>query len=221
VTRRPEPTGEAVRLAANLGVDLSRVCGTGPAGEVTAGDVKRVADYRKDTARHLAAVPGEPRSLTVGGRPAADPAVVGANTRVAVASPDVRQLANTRGVLLSRVRGTGPNGAVTKSDVLDSAAAQDRQRAVAHRRAFPTPQAAPEPRVSFTASGLPVSVLDEVPPSVRRALAAAPDHAAAFPLVERYGPLADEDAARLLRSDRTVSTRYGGARRDTPVPGWD
>ncbi|MGY1985444.1 E3 binding domain-containing protein [Blastococcus sp. SYSU DS0669] len=184
--------------------------------------VARDRDYRSGTAAHLHAVPAEPRSLTIGGGLAADPAVVTANTRVAVSDPDVRRLANTRGVLLARVTGTGRNGAITRTDVLTAAAAQDRQRAAAQRRAFPEPAAALEHRISFTASGLPVSVLDEVPPSVRRALAAAPDHATAFALVEQYRGLGDTDARAALSRDRSVSCDHGGiGPTGRTVPGWD
>ncbi len=160
-----------------------------------------------------------PRSVTVGGGLAPDQAVVSANARVAVTDPDVRTLANGRGVLLARVTGTGRDGALTKTDVLTAAAAQDAERAAAQRRAYPAARPQPEPRISFTASGLPVSVLGEVPPSVRRALAAAPDTRAAYALVEKYGALADEDAARLLAGDRTVATRYGGASTGGAWPG--
>ncbi|GAB4083018.1 hypothetical protein GCU67_08105 [Modestobacter muralis] len=212
MTRPKQVTAEAARLAASLGVDTSRVYGLGPNREVTAEDVRRVAAYRDPIGRHLAALPApDARSLTTGGRVAADPAVASFNSRVAVADPAVRQLANARGVRLDRLTGTGSNGVVQQSDVLTAAAAQDRQHAAAWAAVAPAAPA-PEPRVSFTASGLPVSVLDEVPAPVRRALAAAPDHATAFALVQKYGALAAADAERLLRADRSVLTTYGGAK---------
>lgn len=213
MTGTPAPEPLAVALAASLGLDLSRVAGSGPGCQVTADDVRSVAarrDFEAKT-RHLAAVPAPGSgSLTTGGRLAGNQAVAAENVRVAVADPAVRYLADVRGVYLSRVRGTGPNGAITRSDVLDAAAVQDQQRAAAQRRAFRAPQAAPEPRITFTASGLPVSVLEEVPPSVRRALAAAPDHATAFALVEKYRGFGDPDARAALARDRSVSCDYGG-----------
>ncbi len=159
--------------------------------------------------------------MTLGGRPVIQPWLAAENARVACAS-DVRQLAGEREVRLLALKGSGPDGVITRADVLAVAAEQDRQRAAAHRRAFPEPAAAPEPRVSFTASGLPVSVLDEVPPSVRRALAAAPDHATAFALVGKYQGLADAEARAELARDRSVSCDHGGigpTRRT--VPGWN
>ncbi len=218
---RPEPEPGAVALASALGIDVARVGGTGPGGRVTRADVEFVArdrDYGAGGTTHLRAIPSEPRSLAAGGGLAADPAVVPANARVAVTDPDVRTLANGRGVFLSRVTGTGPGGAITKTDVLSAAAAQDAERAAAQRRAYPAARPQPEPHISFTASGLPVSVLEEVPPSVRRALAAAPDTRAAYALVEKYGGLADEDAAARLRKDRTITTTYGGL--GTPAGVW-
>ncbi len=151
---RPTPTAVATRLASALGISLVGVAGSGPGCQITEDDVRAVAarrDYRAGTS-HLTAVPSEPRSLTTGGRMAADPAVVTANTRVGVSDPEVRRLANTRGVYLSRVKGTGANGAITASDVLTAAAVQDHQRAVAHRAAFPAPKPAPE--LGFRSCGL-------------------------------------------------------------------
>lgn len=65
----------------------------------------------------------------------------------------------------------------------------------------------------------PGALLDEVPPSVRQALAAAPDARAAYALVEEYGGLADADAMRLLVRDRTAATRYGGVSTGEAWPG--
>ncbi|SNS54413.1 hypothetical protein SAMN04488107_2949 [Geodermatophilus saharensis] len=81
----------------------------------------------------------------------------------------------------------------------------------AHQAAYPKPQATPEPRITFTASGVPVTVLNEVPPSVRRAVAAAETHAAAYALGQRYVGMADGEAAERLCTDRSVSVLYGGA----------
>lgn len=221
---RPEPSAEATRLASALSIDLSRVYGTGPSGQHTAEDVRRFADYRKDTSRHLTAVPPPAsRALTTGGRLAADPAVVTANTRVGVPDPEVRTLANTRGVYLSRVRGTGTGGAITKSDVLEAAAAQDRQRATWQRDAFPTPKAEPAWELPpFTASGIDPKALLDVPAPVRPAMAAAETTAAAYALRERYQGMPDDEARAALARDRAVSCDHGGigpTRRS--IPGWN
>ena len=223
---RPAPTAAATALASALGIGLAGVPGSGPDGQITEDDVRFVArdrDYRAGTTTHLRAIPSEPRSLTTGGRLAADPAVVTANTRVAVTDPDVRRLANTRGVFLARVTGTGRNGVITKTDVLAAAAEQDRQRAAAHRAAFPAPK--PEPAWElppFTASGIDPRALLDVPAPIRPAMAAAETTAAAYALRERYRGMPDDDARTALARDRAVSCDHGGigpTRRS--IPGWN
>ncbi|SET33279.1 E3 binding domain-containing protein [Geodermatophilus poikilotrophus] len=210
---RPAPTAAATRLASALGISLAGVAGSGPGCQITEDDVRAVAarrDYRAGTS-HLAGVPTESRSLTTGGRLAVDPAVVSANTRVGVSDPDVRTLANTRGVFLSRVKGTGTGGAITPSDVLTAAAVQDHQRAVAHRAAFPAPK--PEPAWEpppFTASGIDPKALLDVPAPVRPAMAAAETTAAAYALRERYAGMTDDEARGALARDRAVSCDHGG-----------
>lgn len=77
-------------LARELGVDLSRVIGTGPRGRVTKRDVRAAAQ---------AATPAAPTTV-----------------RRAV-SPRARRLAEQRGIDLSTVPGTGPDGSVTFEDV--------------------------------------------------------------------------------------------------------
>jgi pyruvate/2-oxoglutarate dehydrogenase complex dihydrolipoamide acyltransferase (E2) component len=137
-------------------------------------------------------------------------------------SRSLRDLAGRRGVRLQHVRGTGPAGAITAADVVAVARRQDAERAAAQAVAFQEPKPEPEQRISFTASGIPVSMLSEVPPSVRRALAAALNHAVAYARVETYGQLGDDEAAALLRSDRSVSALHGGAGlAGVSVPGWD
>lgn len=96
---RPRPPGPPLRHhAAELGVALEEVTGTGPGGEVTRHDVEAAAAR---AAEH-AAVPWD------GYRP-----------RV---SPYARRLADELGVELAEVTGTGPGGAVRAEDVRAAAA---------------------------------------------------------------------------------------------------
>ncbi|MEZ5260415.1 MAG: dihydrolipoamide acetyltransferase family protein [Acidimicrobiales bacterium] len=88
----------ARRLAAELGVELTTLIGTGPAGRIVGRDVVQAA--------------GSP---TATGRPAG-------GERRAV-SPLARRLAGELGVDLSTVVGTGPGGRITRTDVEAAAAA--------------------------------------------------------------------------------------------------
>ncbi len=90
----------ARRLAAEAGIDLAAITGTGPGGRVTEDDVLRAK----------AAPP--PEAAPAGPDGAGGPA-----------SPIARRLASALGVDLSRVRGTGPGGRITKEDVEAAAAA--------------------------------------------------------------------------------------------------
>lgn len=84
----------ARRLAKENGVALASIRGTGPGGRITEEDVRTAA----------AAV-------------AAPALVKGAPSREVAASPLARQLATHLGIDISSVKGTGPNGRVTREDV--------------------------------------------------------------------------------------------------------
>lgn len=86
----------AQRIAAELGVDLAQVKGTGPDGQIRREDVE-----------------GYAQAMKAGG--AVVPAVV--NTGRIVASPAAKRLAEQRGVDLRLVKGTGPEGRIVLEDV--------------------------------------------------------------------------------------------------------
>jgi pyruvate dehydrogenase E2 component (dihydrolipoamide acetyltransferase) len=87
----------ARRLAEERGVDLSTITGTGPGGRITEVDVPEQ------------------------GAPAAAPA--GAPTGFIKASPLAKRLARERGIDLSTLTGTGPEGRITEVDVPEHAPA--------------------------------------------------------------------------------------------------
>jgi pyruvate dehydrogenase E2 component (dihydrolipoamide acetyltransferase) len=88
---RAAPT--APRLAGQIGVDLSKVRGTGPQGRIEVEDVRRHAELAADRAPQAAAQP-------------------------VPASPTGRKLAKEHGIDLRQVQGTGPGGRISKRDVL-------------------------------------------------------------------------------------------------------
>jgi len=92
-------TPAAKRLARDKGIDLTKVRGSGEGGMIT----------REDLLRFLEEKPA--------------PEVTAAE-RVK-ATPRARRLAQEKGVDLSQVRGTGPQGRITEQDLLDFLAAQE------------------------------------------------------------------------------------------------
>jgi pyruvate dehydrogenase E2 component (dihydrolipoamide acetyltransferase) len=105
--RAPRPAAHVSpvvrRLAAELGVDLANLSGTGKGGGITRADVERAAGA--PAARPVAAAPPEP--------PPAPPSA--RSTRRA--SPRARRLASERGIDLEATTPTGPSGAVVGADV--------------------------------------------------------------------------------------------------------
>ena len=88
----------ARRLAQERGVDLSSVIGTGPGGRITEADIPEQGD--------LAVAPKS--------------AAVGSNGYIK-ASPLARRLARERGVDLTDLTGTGPEGRIVEADVPEHA----------------------------------------------------------------------------------------------------
>ncbi|MBK8900910.1 MAG: 2-oxo acid dehydrogenase subunit E2 [Anaerolineaceae bacterium] len=91
----------ARKLAAELGVELSAVVGSGPGGAITLADVEKAAQ-----------------------RPAAPPQAAPVQ-----ASPVARRLAEALGIDLQTVSGTGPHGTICRGDVEQRAAEIIRQQA--------------------------------------------------------------------------------------------
>lgn len=93
---RVAATPAARRLASEKSVDLAQVTGTGPGGRITEADIETAA-----------AAP----------RPAAPMPVPAAAGGEVLASPLARRIAESLGVNIAAVRGTGPGGRITKEDV--------------------------------------------------------------------------------------------------------
>lgn len=90
----------ARRLAKELGVDYTRVAGTGPGGRIVEADVQ--------AASHRGAVVGVAPAVTAAGP---EPK----------ASPLAKRLAAERGIDLRGVQGTGPGGRIVQSDIENAA----------------------------------------------------------------------------------------------------
>lgn len=93
----PKASPVARRMAANMGVDLASIAGTGPNGRIVKADVEAAA----------------------GGAPAAPAAAAPAPSsgdRI-LASPVAKKMAAEKGIDLATVTGTGPGGRIIKSDI--------------------------------------------------------------------------------------------------------
>ncbi len=103
----PAPTATSVhasplarKIAAELGIDLRQLTGTGPGGLIDREDVEKAAVH--------APLPPSPQ---------------GSPSRLRI-SPLARRLATERGIDLSTVQGSGPDGAIERADVERAAAAK-------------------------------------------------------------------------------------------------
>ena len=119
----------AKRIAAELGVDLANVTGTGPGGRIVRADVEAA----KGGATAPAAVAPAPAPAAVG-----VPAGVPEGLPV---SPLAKKLAAELGVDLAKVTGTGPGGRIVKADVEGAAAAGTAKLGAAPAATAPVPAA--------------------------------------------------------------------------------
>ncbi len=106
----------ARRVAAELGIDIRTVAGTGPGGRIVSEDVEAASVGRVGQA----ATPAAP-SAAVAAPPAANAA---APAPPSFSSPLVRKLAKEAGVDLTNIQGTGVGGRIRRDDVHAAAAAQ-------------------------------------------------------------------------------------------------
>ena len=129
----PPASPSARKLADDMGVDITKVTGTGPGGRIIKSDIEAAAKGGAKPAASAAAAP-------VAAVPA--PSVSGARI---IASPLAKRIAEQKGIDLAAVKGSGPNGRIIKSDV-DSAqpgAATPAAAAASSAVAAAAPVAAP------------------------------------------------------------------------------
>ena len=123
-------TPHATRLAKELGIDLSRVTGTGPTGRISVADIEQTV---KDHGGKVATLQPAQR--------ADSPARSRADDSQIVATPLARRLAAKLGVNLNDCRVTGSRGRVSKVDVLEAHASQNPVVAAPAQAAAQAPEA--------------------------------------------------------------------------------
>jgi pyruvate dehydrogenase E2 component (dihydrolipoamide acetyltransferase) len=109
----------ARRLAKELGVDYTRVMGSGPGGRIVEADVQ--------AASQSGAALAAPARMATGPEPKA--------------SPLAKRLASERGIDLRSVRGTGPGGRIVQSDIENAAVSGSRAGGAVAPAAASGPQA--------------------------------------------------------------------------------
>ncbi|WP_379546778.1 2-oxo acid dehydrogenase subunit E2 [Qipengyuania sp. DSG2-2] len=100
----PPATPSARKMAEASGIDLSTITGTGPNGKITKDDVEAAGG----------SAPAQPTPAP-SPAPASAPAAPGGD-RV-IASPLAKRIAEQKGLDLSTITGSGPNGRIVKADV--------------------------------------------------------------------------------------------------------
>lgn len=129
----PPPAGEpsgvratplAKRLAAERGLDLQTVAGSGPGGRITEADVR---------ASSVTQTPRIVRSSDAGAVP-----IAARHEGFVRASPLARRLAREQGIALESIQGSGPEGRVLERDVLSAAAAKEATATIAELRRIET-----------------------------------------------------------------------------------
>ncbi|HLA25010.1 MAG TPA: dihydrolipoamide acetyltransferase family protein [bacterium] len=136
-----EETGTLVEIVVDAGQSApvgAKIAAIGPPGAKPEA-AKPAAAPAKPAAPAAAPAPSAPARATPGGPPAVAPTTDG---RIK-ASPLAKRMAEERGLDLSRVRGTGPEGRITKEDVEAALASRPAAAATA-------PTAAGAPAVEFT-----------------------------------------------------------------------
>jgi len=110
----------ARRLARELGVDYTRVAGSGPGGRIVEADVQAASQSG-------AAVSAAPARIATGAEPKA--------------SPLAKRLASERSIDLRSVQGTGPGGRIVQSDIENASATGVGSGATAARASASGPSA--------------------------------------------------------------------------------
>jgi pyruvate dehydrogenase E2 component (dihydrolipoamide acetyltransferase) len=133
----PAATPTARKLAEASGIDLHTITGTGPNGKITKDDVEAAGGTSAPAPAPIPAAAA-----------AAAPAASGERI---VASPLAKRIAEQKGIDLSTITGSGPNGRIVKADVEDAAPGA----APAAAASAPAPTPAPTPSVSPADGGAP------------------------------------------------------------------
>lgn len=186
--RRATPVAE--KMAAEHGLDLARISGSGKDGQITRTDVEA-----------LLAASGKPLA-TAGASRSEDAASSLSDSPRPAAAPAARRLAREIKLDLTRVRGSGPGGRIQSADVLESVSAPDASPDAANIEVSQVPLAMPTPPAPATPS------TPATPPAPATPSTPATPPAPATPAVRRTTALTG------LR--KTIAQRMSASTREAP-----
>lgn len=189
----------ARRLAEEKGVRLEDVTGTGPGGAVTESDILSKVEEKKPV-----------------GVPASEP---GSSSPAAV-SPLAEKIAREKGVDLSRVKGTGLGGKITKEDVLRHVeAAKPAVRREVEAEVREAPEVYEKPRIEAEPAVTepevqPVEKPAEVPEAVREEIPeAVPEK---VPKAEKVPTEVPAEGIPLTGIRKLTAERMSKSKREVP-----
>ncbi len=140
----PAATPSARKLAEASGIDLASIEGTGPGGKITKGDVEAAGG----SAAADTPAPAPSPSPTPAAAPKAD------GERI-IASPLAKRIAEQKGLDLSAISGSGPNGRIVKADVENAEPGAAPTKAARPAASAPASAPAPTPSISPDDGGAP------------------------------------------------------------------
>ena len=135
----PAATPTARKLADANGIDLNSITGTGPNGKITKDDVEAAGGGNQETTRPE---PVEGRAPSSGTSTSSARTEDG-GSRI-LASPLAKRIAEQKGLNLTTITGSGPNGRIVKADVEDATPGAAPAAAPAVAAPAPAPTAAPQ-----------------------------------------------------------------------------
>ena len=137
----PAATPSARKLAEANGIDLNTIEGTGPGGKITKGDVEAAGGSANADAS-AAPAPAAPAAAS----PTPAPAAAKSDGSRIIASPLAKRIAEQKGLDLSAISGSGPNGRIVKADVetAEAGATPAKTAAAPPAAAAPTPSVSPD-----------------------------------------------------------------------------
>ncbi|MEP5938982.1 MAG: 2-oxo acid dehydrogenase subunit E2 [Erythrobacter sp.] len=133
----PAATPSARKLAEANGIDLNSIDGSGPGGKITKGDVEAAGG--SESAAPAPNADGGPTTAPAVVAPAAQP-----NGARIIASPLAKRIAEQKGLDLSTISGSGPNGRIVKADVVDAEPGAAPAKPAAAATPAPTPSVSPD-----------------------------------------------------------------------------
>jgi pyruvate dehydrogenase E2 component (dihydrolipoamide acetyltransferase) len=110
--------GTVIAMLAEEGEDLDEAAAAAPAGDAPKEEAKAESEAKADESQEKDVVPAKAGTANGSTQPKATPASAGVTDKDRIiASPLAKRIAEQKGIDLSGVKGSGPNGRIVKADV--------------------------------------------------------------------------------------------------------